>query len=370
MKKTLSLAATCAITFLLSGICAFAQPFQPPVYYQVGGANSVVSGDFNKDGLPDFACLAAIGKVPFVEVFLNQGNGTFTHASTSPVASGTFAVVATDLNNDGFADLLTMADGTSSSTMTVYLGKGNGNFTPGNIYLLGQTPMQAVTADFNKDGNQDVAIANATMGGVMVFLGDGKGNLTHSQNYRGTTTPISLAAADLNGDGAPDLVVGGQTGNLAVLLNDGKANFSNGKSFNVNTNPVSIALADLNNDGKADAIVLSSGIDAVDVLLGNGDGTFGASTPYSLTTTASQPVRLTVGDYNVDGNLDVAVAAAKGGIVMVYGKGDGTLMKPFGISITGKGATSLVTADFNHDGTADLAASDVSNQIGVYLNEQ
>jgi hypothetical protein len=286
------------------------------------------------------------------------------------VRSGSFALVATDLNNDGFADLLTLTNGTFSSTMSVYLGKGNGTFTAGNVYILGTAPMQAVTADFNKDGNKDVAVVNATKGGVMIFVGDGKGNLTHTHNYRGATTPLSLASADLNGDGAPDLVVGGQNGNMAVLLNDGTGNFTNGKSYNVGTNPVGIALADLNNDTKVDAIVLSSGADAIDILLGNGDGTFGTSVPFSLTGTASELLQVTVGDYNVDGHLDVAVAALNGGIVMLYGKGDGALMKPFAIAINGNGATSLVTTDFKNDGIADLAASDVSNQIGVYLNEQ
>jgi hypothetical protein len=368
--KTLSLAVTCAITFLLSGVYASAQPFQSPVYYQVGGATSVVAADFNKDGLLDFACLATVTKTPYVEVFLNQGNGTFAHTSTSPVRSGTFALVAADLNKDGFADLITIANGTFSSTMSVYLGKGNGNFTAGNVYLLGQSPTQAVTADFNKDGNEDIAVVNATMGGVMVFLGDGKGNLTHNQNYRGTTTPLSLASADLNGDGAPDLVVGGQNGNMAVLLNDGKGNFSNGHSYGVNSNPVSIALGDLNGDGKVDAIVLSSGSNAIDILLGNGDGTFGSSTAFFMGQTTTDVLQLTVGDYNVDGHLDVAVAAANGGIVMVYGKGNGSLMKPFVVSIDGNGATSLVSADLNHDGIVDLAASDVTDEIGVFLNEQ
>jgi hypothetical protein len=130
------------------------------------------------------------------------------------------------------------------------------------------------------------------------------------------------------------------------------------------TNPSSVVVGDFNGDGNADLAVannLQSG--QVSVLLGNGDGTFQAAVEYAAGT---NPVSLAVGDFNGDGNTDLVVAnlgdgsSTAGSIGILLGVGDGTFRPQLTYS-AGFNPGYVVVADFNGDGKADLAvASDGS----------
>ena len=135
------------------------------------------------------------------------------------------------------------------------------------------------------------------------------------------TSPSSVAIGDFNGDGIPDLVTAGWfTGRLYVLLGKKNGTFVEGKSFaNAATLPRKLVAGDFNNDGKLD-VAIADANGSVNVMLGNGDGTFQSAI---RTETGAEVDYIAAGDFNHDGNLDiVAVNYQLSQFQVLLGKGD------------------------------------------------
>jgi len=182
----------------------------------------VAVGDFNGDGITDLAVADYFNHS--VTILLGIGNGLFTPTPASPISVGSFPkhLVAGDFNGDGITDLAVADDG--SDTVFILLGDGHGNFTqtPGSPISVGTNPAFMVVADFNGDGNTDLAVVNSGSDNVTLLLGDGQGDFTDAPGSPISvgSFPLQAAAGDFNGDGMKDLVVA-NTGatNVSILLN-------------------------------------------------------------------------------------------------------------------------------------------------------
>ena len=90
-----------------------------------------------------------------------------------------------------------------------------------------------------------------------------------------------MAVGDFNGDGRQDLAVANQgSATVSILLGNGNGTFGAATNFGVGFIPFSVAVGDFNGDGSQDLAVANQGSANVSILLGNGNGTFGAATNF------------------------------------------------------------------------------------------
>jgi len=173
-------------------------------------------------------------------------------------------------------------------------------------------------------------------------------------------TILSVAVGDFNGDGIADVVAGYYANSaLMVLLGNGDGTFSSTGTSPLTGSPYpeAIAVGDFDSDGNLDIAVANSPSftvgNTVTILLGNGDGTF---KPAINANTGTYPASLVVGDFNGDGILDIAVANRDSNTVTILlGNGDGTFSPTVASPVTAAAPLSIVSGDYNGDGKLDLA---------------
>jgi len=403
----LDLAAACSS----AGACVLLNApggFGAATAYDVGtDADYVATGDFNADGRLDLAVSPVIGAQ--VSVLAGNANGTFGSPVSFAVAQEPLPLTTGDFNSDGRTDLVTgvsllisspmgmflpavqlavptsfeyqrvmsldiNADGNldvvlqeanSPQHVGVLLGNGNGTFRPFVMYLTRDGAQVLVSGDFNGDTRMDLAVGGSTQGRLDVLLGRGDGTLV-APAVTGPRVGLHdyVATSDLDADGRLDVVVCSSV-RLGVLMNtaNGVLPFSSATSYGSSSFPLPVsapAAADLDGDGYPDVVVGSNR--KLSVLTSRGDG--GLSPPMFFDGgTADTPGSPVVGDFNLDGRLDVAVALRSEVAVMLrdssgaYGSG---LFQPVG------GLPSdLVAADLNADGWLDLAVSVMQPLEGV-----
>ncbi len=278
------------------------------------GPGSLTLGDLNGDHLADLALVGSQGKL---DVLLSNGDGTFaarvSYAAGVSVSDTPTGLVSVDFNGDGKLDLATaLATSAPNAAIGVLLGNGDGTFLSAVTYALSalSTPQALASADVNGDGFADLATVDSGSGSVSLLLGNGNGTFRAAQSFAAGSSPSSLTLADLNGDGMSDLVVTDlvDPGNVNVLLGNGDGTFQSRVSYQAGANPQSVVAADMNGDGKLDLATadsaISGGSSSASILLGNGDGTFGAALSYLAG--ATRLVSVSAADYNNDNIIDLA----------------------------------------------------------------
>lgn len=339
-------------------------------------SQTVTVGDFNGDGIPDVAAVAGGTGRP-VEIFLGNANGTYTAAPSPAISAYTFRpIVVADLNGDGNQDLA-LLDG-DNNTVVVLLGNGDGTFT--EAASSPSTPSSAenlVVADFNGDGIPDLAVTSTSTSSVTVLLGNGDGTFSAaSTSPQAGGSPYGIAAGDFNGDGKVDLAVTDQYDDtISILLGNGDGTFTAGTSKHSGSSGSLIAVADFNEDGNADLAVgvigASGSPDSVTIVLGNGNGTFISPAP-GQTVNSGSVAGIAVGDFNADGTPDLAVSdSAADSLTVFLGNGRGSFAATTPILLASLYEPPVfATGDMNGDGRTDLlVGNSLPDTVSIYLTQ-
>jgi hypothetical protein len=180
------------------------------------------------------------------------------------------------------------------------------------------------------------------------------------RDYAAAASARAITAADFDRDGWLDLATAGTRGSIRILLNNGSLNgFRALPERILGGGPFDLAAGDLNRDGIPDLVVANADANAVDILIGTGDGTFPRSTriPIAEGGIGGNPRGLALADHDGDGKLDVIVTEyATGAWRILYGDGNGGIARAriFGVG-SATHPQGVVAADFNHDGQVDVA---------------
>jgi|GEM_PF-307022 len=342
-----------------------AATFQTAAYPTAGNSPaSVVVADFNGDHIPDLVETES-NHSNVVTLQLGNFDGTFMPPVQIAAVTIDYSLAVADFNGDGKPDIIvsgTIVNG--DRNIDVLLGNGDGTFQPAKLIAVPPDgPVQLAVGDLNGDGKQDIVTLDG-ISNLDLLLGNGDGTFAAPMALA-TGIQQLFAVADFNGDGKPDILVDGNT--LGVLFGNGNGTFRPEISINVPF-VIDAAVADLNGDGIPDliaGILSNSQPSAVDVLLGNGDGTFRVQTVFNLATKYDIPI-VAVGDFNGDGKPDLAVAdtnnqtPAANSVVLLFGNGDGTWLPPESLSTPNIPHLGVAIGDFNGDHHADIVTADGS----------
>ncbi|MEP6517622.1 FG-GAP-like repeat-containing protein [Microcoleus vaginatus] len=260
-------------------------------------------------------------------------------------------------------------------------------FAPKVDFPIGSSPFGVSIGDFNGDGLPDLALANYASSTASILLNTTATGATTPTFTTKVDFPIGarssyLSISDINGDGKPDLAVENREENsVSVLLNTtatgaGIPTFATKVDFPTGTLPISVSIGDINDDGKPDLAVANREENTVSILL-NTTAT-GAPTPTFATQvtfpTGSYPYSVGIGDFNVDGKPDLAVAnsSSNTGSILLNTTATGAGTPTFATQVTfptGSFPDSVSIGDFNGDGKPDLAVTNFNrNNAPILLN--
>ncbi len=224
-----------------------------------------------------------------------------------------------DLNGDAAPDLAVTVfewhgDFRAPGHLAILLNKGDGTFAD-PIFYPDRAAFAVTAADFDADGRVDVATADAD-GTVRVFRGDGDGGLGEVAEYAIGGHGVAILTVDLDGDGHLDLVTGDDA------------------SFDVG------------------------------VMLGEGDGTFAATTDYRAGNTHT----IATGDLDGDGHLDLVAGGydrtVRPGVRRPRATGPSAPRRRWAPVVS---ALSVAVADLDGDGKPDIVVADGVASVSIFL---
>jgi len=353
---------------------------------------SVAAGDMNQDGIVDLIVANKDeGSVSWLRntTAINATAASFAAKQDIAVGNSPVAVVLRDLNADGKLDIV--ATNSGAGTLSVRTNQTS----PGST-TLSVAAVQTVTvsggatdvsvADFNQDGQLDLASPGATMGVLAVALSNatilGIDPVTTSQSLAAPTTPAATIAVDLNLDGKPDLVVTNDlAGTLSIFGNVTgagvpSATFLSRQDFTTGARPLAVAAGDINGDGRPDLAVVNYTNATVTILLNTtvpGATTFSFAAGQSFSI-GNNPTDLVLADLNGDGRLDLAVTNFSTNVasVRLNTTAVGSTTASFASTQTfntGAGPLALEAAEIDGDGLVDLVVANyTSGSVSILRN--
>ncbi len=354
---------------LLLLICASGASAQPLTMVHddrsaFSGARAIVAVDLDGDGWRDLVTANTVRNT--VTVLRNSG-GAFTVVRDTPVGAGPFDIAADDLDLDGVVDLVVTTP--DARAIDVLYSRADGTLRS-RVRLNDAGASRGLTlTDVTRDGRLDLVYTDFDRGVVVVRPGTAAGLAAAVAVVPVGARPQGVAAGDFNHDGFVDLAVA-NSGSSRLTVLYGRAGAAFARIDQARAPSVSglnvVAATDLDNDGWTDIAAASTANDRLVVYRGSAAG----FTLSSLPTSAS-PRGVAVADVNRDGRPDLIVAHRGSSTVGIWlgVAGAGVRFDAWGGLPAGSGSRAVAAADFDNDGRVDLAtANEYAASVTQYTN--
>ena len=204
--------------------------------------------------------------------------------------------------------------------MELYMGNGKGFFKKGETYLTGSRSFSGVASDFNGDGYADIALAasSSTSSSIRIFWGNGDGTFMKPTRLANDLVPLALIKKDMNNDGRIDLVcTSGKGDNMYLFISNGDGSFEKEITFAGGGGPIALVAQHFNDDDRMDVAVANSRSSNFSLIIRNPNGLFKFPTR-DYVVAGGTPLAITSGDYNDDGMMDIAVSSNAHNTVEIY----------------------------------------------------
>ena len=334
--------------------------FALPVSYMVGKKPEVVlAHDMNNDEFPDLLVVNSGGNsLNFLE---GIGDGTFKDPQTIETGREPFALDVADFNGDRIPDIALCNYG--DGNVSIILGQKDGLFKLKTDVKVGRLPIAVTAGDFNNDDKTDLAVT-LRFNKLMILLGVGDGTFKLAEAYQVGPTPAYITIDDYNSDGNDDIAIalnGLKVKHIKMLFGNGDGTFLPPKKITGGNQSSFIVHHDMNLDGKTDLIASSPMRDSLSIYVGDGKGEFSKLEDFAG---EKGPHNIVAGDFTGDKVPDIVVCNRRGGSISVIpGRGDGTFVYPHFNYVVGSQPRSITGADFNRDGMMDIAVVLYQKQI-------
>lgn len=270
---------------------------------------------------------------------------------------------AADLNGDGSSDLISANAGTQS--VTVLMNGSSGATFIQRVLSTGSEPTSIATADLDGDNDLDLVVGHRTQQTVAVLFNDSTGVFSSPTELFVGAAVTHVALADFDTDGDVDLAATDDGSTVYIYKNDGIGSFGAPLTTTGVMSPTGLWAADFSGDGIDDLLLTGASTNIVQLLRNQGNASFTASSSVDL---LAVPQSLTAGDYDIDGDVDFAVAQDND-LVVVY---DNLGSETFGDSVVYARTdtlTSLRSVDLDQDGYLDLLAPSGTGSVDVLVND-
>lgn len=333
-----------------------------------------------------------------LSVLKGDGHGNFGNPAVYRGDPSLAWLAVTDVNNDHHLDVISANE--DGDSVTVFLNDGTGSFgLPSGLGLgynsgtLNVPVSGIVQSDLNGDGKNDLALIElpATQPGMMqlvTLMNQGNGQFAAPVRYPVFPTsyylPSDFVLADFRNTGRPDFVAIGLPPDISFSVpfiafapNNGDGTFGPAIITNPPTANGIMAVGDFNKDGKLDFVTIGGGDSgntlALNVFLGNGDGTFNAQPSVLFGGSSTRyPTSVYARDLNADGKLDIllylsynVLPTTSDDVYEFFGNGDGTFQPAIKLM---SNSDPFTLADVNGDGIPDLVVC--SNEISYPARNQ
>jgi hypothetical protein len=328
-------------------------------YSWADGREWLEVGDLNGDGRPDIVAKRDVVEFPAsdVEVLFNLGDGSF---ADPVILAGTGRPMAIfDLDRDGDADIV------AENGTVLFANADRARLAQIGAVPLTDGPISLRLLDLDGDGALDVLFRGAEALGSIRGYGDG--TLDPVVIIADRLGSANIGVSDMNGDGTPDIAValGGPAGGVDILLNDGQGRFATRTEFPTAPYADGVAVGDFDEDGDVD--LATPAVGGFSVLLNDGRGQFSSHVEYDL---GSTPRSLTAIDVDGDGRSDLVLDVKDGVYQIIRNDGSGRLTPEAPIDFVGR---TLAWVDLTGDGLPDHVVGplleEVSSALTIFPND-